>query len=73
MEVLVNSGFLVTSSCSFHLKKREFLEAVHSAARKAKKEIKLVYFNTASMDHPSLPEMNETSYLKFALFFVKDL
>lgn len=73
MEVLVNGGLLATSSCSFHLKKREFLEAVQNAARKAKKEIKLVYFNTASMDHPSLPEMNETSYLKFALFFVKDL
>ena len=73
MEIIVNGGLLATSSCSFHLKKKEFLEAVQNAARKAKKEIKLVYFNTASMDHPSLPEMNETSYLKFALFFVKDL
>ncbi|MCK9281110.1 MAG: class I SAM-dependent rRNA methyltransferase [Melioribacteraceae bacterium] len=73
MEVLANGGLLSTSSCSFHLKKKEFLESVQNAARKAKKEIKLVYYNTASMDHPVLPEMNETSYLKFALFFVKDL
>ncbi|MFA7288728.1 MAG: class I SAM-dependent rRNA methyltransferase [Melioribacteraceae bacterium] len=73
MEVLSNGGLLATSSCSFHLKKKEFLEAVQNAAKKARKEIKLVYFNTASMDHPILSEMNETTYLKFALFFVKDL
>ena len=68
---LVNeNGFLVTSSCSHHVKQEDFLEAVASASSKAGRQIQQVHFNGASLDHPQLPAMEETSYLKFAVFKV---
>ena len=70
MELLKDGGLLCTSSCSHHVKTEMFLEAVNSAALKAGKKIQLFYFNNASLDHPSLPVMDETVYLKFAAFRV---
>jgi 23S rRNA (cytosine1962-C5)-methyltransferase len=70
MELLNDNGLLFTSSCSHHVKAEMFLEAINSAALKAGKKIQLFYFNNASLDHPSLPAMEETVYLKFAAFRV---
>lgn len=61
-------GYLVTSSCSFHVSKAEFEETIVNAARKEGKIIQRVHYNSAALDHPSLPAMNETSYLKFFVF-----
>jgi 23S rRNA (cytosine1962-C5)-methyltransferase len=66
MELLNEGGLLFTSSCSHHLKEEMFLDAINTAALKAGKKIQLFYFNNASLDHPSLPAMDETVYLKFA-------
>lgn len=63
-------GFLVTSSCSYHISQDDFISACTSAAMKAGKTIQLVHYNGASLDHPELPAMDETSYLKFAVFKV---
>jgi 23S rRNA (cytosine1962-C5)-methyltransferase len=68
-----NNGYLVTSSCSYHLKKAEFFGLITSAAIKAEKQLQLLYYNQASMDHPTLPGMEETSYLKFAVFRVFEM
>jgi len=68
LQVINTNGFLVTSSCSFHLKKNEFLTIVAKAAKKAERKIQLIHFNEASLDHPKLVSMEETSYLKFAVF-----
>lgn len=65
-----NNGFLVSSSCSYHLTKDEFLQIINTAAVKAGRTIQLVYFNNASLDHPQNPAMEETVYLKFAVFRV---
>lgn len=67
LEVVKDSGFVFSSSCSHHLKKEDFVDTIRAAAVKAEKNIQLVYTNGASMDHPSLPAMNETEYLKFAV------
>lgn len=66
MKVLDENGILFTSSCSHHLKEDVFIDIIRSASIKAKKNIQLFYFNNASLDHPSLPSMEETVYLKFA-------
>lgn len=66
MEVVNKDGLLFTSSCSFHLKEDQFIEIINRAALKAGKNIQIFYFNNASKDHPSLPSMEETVYLKFA-------
>jgi 23S rRNA (cytosine1962-C5)-methyltransferase len=72
MEILKDGGLLFTSSCSHHLKEEMFLDAINNAALKAGKRIQLFYFNNASSDHPSLPSMEETVYLKFASLKVTD-
>ncbi len=66
MEILNKGGLLFTSSCSYHLKEEMLIGAINAAAQKSGKQIQLFYFNNASLDHPSLPAMEETVYLKFA-------
>lgn len=66
MQVLGNGGFLFTSSCSFHLKEDQFIELINTASQKSGKKAQIFYFNNASKDHPFLPAMEETVYLKFA-------
>lgn len=61
------NGWLVTSSCSHHLIEEDFFSVIQSAALKAGRQIQLVHFNGASLDHPRLISMPETSYLKFAV------
>ncbi len=63
-------GFLVTSSCSHHLNKDIFIQIINSSSFKAGKTVQLIHFNEASLDHPKLSAMEETSYLKFAVFRV---
>ncbi|MGE5354453.1 MAG: class I SAM-dependent rRNA methyltransferase [Acidobacteriota bacterium] len=63
-------GFLVTSSCSYHLNRDSFLQIINSAAQKAGRQVQLIHFSGASLDHPRLPAMEETSYLKFAVLKV---
>jgi 23S rRNA (cytosine1962-C5)-methyltransferase len=69
-QILKEGGYLVSSSCSHHLSKSEFIQIINSAAAKSGKNIQLLHFNGASLDHPELPGMNETSYLKFCIFKV---
>ena len=64
------NGYLVSSSCSHHITEHDFLECINSAAAKAGKQVQLVHLNGASIDHPVLPSMKETEYLKFAVFRV---
>lgn len=70
LQIIRSNGYLITSSCSHHVSADDFIKAVVKAALKSKRNIKLLYFNGASLDHPSLPSMPETSYLKFAVFNV---
>jgi 23S rRNA (cytosine1962-C5)-methyltransferase len=69
---LLEDGFLVTSSCSHFISRDDFFQIIINAARKSRRNIQLVYYNGASADHPELPAMPETTYLKFAVFRVKE-
>ncbi len=70
LKFISDGGYLVSSSCSHHLHKEDFIQIINSAAQKVSKQIQLVHFNEASLDHPKLPAMIETTYLKFAVFKV---
>lgn len=70
LQCVSGGGYLVTSSCSYHITRDDFIESLNNASVKAGRHIQLVYFNSASMDHPKLPAMPETSYLKFGVFKV---
>jgi 23S rRNA (cytosine1962-C5)-methyltransferase len=68
LQVVDANGILVTSSCSHHISENDFLDIVNKSAVKTGKAIQLLYFNGASLDHPKLPAMPETGYLKFGVF-----
>lgn len=70
LQIINENGFLVSSSCSYHLSKDKFLNAIMKAAAKSSKKLQFIHFNGASLDHPQLTAMPETSYLKFAVFRV---
>ncbi len=70
LQVVAKNGYLVTSSCSHFISRAAFTEILVDASRKANVNIQLVHFSGASLDHPELPAMPETSYLKFAVFRV---
>jgi len=70
LSIVNEGGFLASSSCSHHIKQDDFIEAVNKASEKAEKQIQLIHFSGASLDHPQIPAMEETSYLKFAVFKV---
>lgn len=69
---LVNEGgYLVTASCSYHMKPELFLETIQEAARDAGKLLRLVEWRAAGKDHPQLLGVSEGHYLKFAIFEVR--
>lgn len=70
IEIINDGGYLITSSCSHHITETDFLDSIRRGARKAGRNLQLLYFNGASLDHPRLPAMAETGYLKFAVFRV---
>ena len=70
MQLLKNGGFLATASCSHHVSEEDFLQAVHQAALAAGCQLRLIYKNSQPFDHPVLLAMPETSYLKFACFYI---
>jgi len=71
MRLINTGGFLVTASCSHHITEDGFLSTLEQAAVKAKRDIQLLEFTGASPDHPVIPAMPETKYLKFAIFAVR--
>ncbi|NHN30948.1 class I SAM-dependent rRNA methyltransferase [Paenibacillus agricola] len=71
MKLVNEGGYLVTASCSYHMKPELFLETVHAAAVDAKKILRLVEFRAAGKDHPRILGVDEGNYLKFAIFEVR--
>jgi 23S rRNA (cytosine1962-C5)-methyltransferase len=68
LKIVNIGGYLVSSSCSHHIKQNDFIEALNKASAKSGKAVQLIHLSGASSDHPRLPAMEETSYLKFAVF-----
>jgi 23S rRNA (cytosine1962-C5)-methyltransferase len=71
MKLLVPGGILATSSCSYHIEEPVFAEIVQHAAQAAGRTAQLLEWRGASPDHPVLPAMPETRYLKFGIFRVE--
>lgn len=73
MKCLNNNGILLTSSCSQHIDDSSFNKEIQKAANEVHKKLIQIYQGIQSPDHPILPSMNETKYLKFLGFIVRDL
>lgn len=63
-------GYLVTSSCSYHMSRDEFLTVLAEAAADAHKQVKVVAVRGQAADHPVLLAAQETNYLKFVVLQV---
>lgn len=70
MRILQPDGILITSSCSYHLSRRTFLDMLRSAASAAGHSFRILEYRTQSRDHPILLSVGETAYLKCAFLRV---
>jgi 23S rRNA (cytosine1962-C5)-methyltransferase len=64
-------GILVTASCSHHITDQSFVETIEASARLTHRTLQLLEWRGAAPDHPTLPAMPETAYLKFGIFAVR--
>jgi 23S rRNA (cytosine1962-C5)-methyltransferase len=64
IKILNPGGYLVTCSCSFHVREADLLELVASAALDAHRTAVVVERRMQSRDHPVLLTVPETHYLK---------
>ncbi|MFS0727508.1 class I SAM-dependent rRNA methyltransferase [Paenibacillus sp. 1P07SE] len=73
MKLVNEGGYLVTASCSYHMRPEMFLQAIQEAAKDAGKLLRLIEWRAAGKDHPQLLGVSEGHYLKFAVFEVRSL
>jgi 23S rRNA (cytosine1962-C5)-methyltransferase len=68
--VLKAGGILLSASCSHHIEPDVFLSLADESARKMGRALQLLDWRGAAPDHPTLPNVPETRYLKFGVFRV---
>ncbi|WP_308638841.1 class I SAM-dependent rRNA methyltransferase [Paenibacillus silvisoli] len=71
MKLVNEGGYLVTASCSYHMRPELFLETIQAAAIDAGKTLRLIEWRAAGKDHPQIVGVNEGHYLKFGIFEVR--
>lgn len=71
LRLVAPNGFFITASCSHHIDQPAFLNMLHDSSVKSGRKIKILKMSGASSDHPVLPAMPETQYLKFVLCSVE--
>lgn len=64
LKLLDHDGYLATFSCSHHVSRELFLNNVRDAAVDTRRTLRLVESFTQRADHPILPTIPETEYLK---------
>lgn len=64
LQLLDPGGILVTCSCSHHMSETMLLDAVLAAARDTRRTLRLLERRVQASDHPILPAIPETLYLK---------
>jgi len=67
LRLLQPGGFLVTASCSHHISQDSFWGILEASAKSAGRRIRIMEAAGAAPDHPVLPSMPETAYLKFVI------
>lgn len=70
MRLLKRGGLLATSSCSFHVDRNTFIEALRDAARDAGRLCRIIETRSQAKDHPVSLGVPETEYLKCVIMEV---
>jgi 23S rRNA (cytosine1962-C5)-methyltransferase len=64
LQLLAPDGFLATFTCSHHVSREMFLEIIVDACVDAKRSVRILKYLSQPLDHPILPQIPETEYLK---------
>ena len=72
IRLVENGGYLATCSCSHFMTPELFTNTIAQAARDARRRLRQVEYRTQSADHPILWGADESYYLKFYIFQVRD-
>lgn len=64
MRLLAPGGVLLSASCSFHLRRPEFLGMIANAAADSGRRLRIMEHLGQGVDHPELATVPETGYLK---------
>lgn len=64
MKLLTPGGILLSASCSFHVRRPEFMEMIAAAARDSGRILRVVEHLSQGADHPEVVTIPETGYLK---------
>ncbi len=64
LQLLPADGYLATFSCSHHVSREMFLDMIVDASVDAKRHVRILKYLTQPLDHPILPHIPETEYLK---------
>jgi 23S rRNA (cytosine1962-C5)-methyltransferase len=64
LKMLRPGGILVTCSCSYHVSQADFLQMIADAGNDARRHIRILDVRGQAKDHPIVPAIPETSYLK---------
>lgn len=67
IKATARGGLFITASCSHHVDLDSFLAIINESGIRAGRKVRILQINGASPDHPVLPAMHETQYLKFVL------
>ena len=68
LQLLSDEGLLVTFSCSHHVSRQMLVEVVVEASIDAKRHLRMIKSLGQPLDHPILPHLPETEYLKGFIF-----
>ena len=64
MQVLNKGGYLISASCSYHLKREQLHDTILKASRHVDRTAQIVEQGHQGPDHPVHPAIPETDYLK---------
>lgn len=70
-KILKPGGILATASCSYNISEETFREIINESAVEVGRTVSMLEWHGAAPDHPVLPSMPETKYLKFGIFLVE--
>ena len=71
MKILKPGGILVTCTCSHHVKRETFYDALFRAALDAHRHLSLLQEGGQALDHPVILGIPETAYLRCLIFRVE--
>ena len=72
MKIIKENGFLVTCSCSHFMTYELFAQTISQAAKNVHRRLRQIEYRTQAPDHPILWSADESYYLKFYIFQVRN-